>query len=128
MYNSNWWKQAQITVPIGAKLISLILYSDATTCDVLGKTSQHPIFLTLGSIPQKYRNKQYAKSIIGFLPILKAKNQTEQSSNSFRITIRQTFHKCLDIILKPIYNQSYIGFNIYIGQKLEWIYIKLALI
>ena len=75
MYNSNWWKRTQITIPIGTKLISLILYSDATTCDVLGKNSQHPIFLTLGNIPQKYRNKQYAKSIIRFLPILKAKKE-----------------------------------------------------
>lgn len=128
MYNSEWWKRVQVTVPIGAKLISLILYSDATTCDVLGKTSRHPIFLTLGNIPQKYRNKQYAKSIIGFLPILKAKNQTEQQSDLFRTEIRQTFHKCLDIIFKPIYNQSHIGFNAYIGRKLEWIYIKLSLI
>ena len=104
MYNSNWWKRIQIQIPAGAKLISLILYSDATICDVLGKTSQHPIFLTLGNIPQKYRNKQYAKSIIGFLPILKAKNKTECNSDVFRIKIKQTFHKCLDIILDPLYN------------------------
>ena len=128
MYNSDWWKRAQTTIPVGAKLISLILYSDATTCDVLGKTSRHPIFLTLGNIPQKYRNKQYAKSIIGFLPILAAGNQTERKSDAFRMEVRQTFHKCLDIILKPIYNQSFVGFNAYIGQKLEWIFIQLTLI
>ena len=34
----------------------------------------------------------------------------------------------MDVILKPIYNQPHIGFNAYIGQKLEWIYIKLVLI
>ena len=42
--------------------------------------------------------------------------------------LEQIFHKCLDIILKPIYNQSFIGFNAYIGQKLEWIFIQLTLI
>lgn len=42
--------------------------------------------------------------------------------------IRQTFHKCLNIILDPIYNQPLTGYNMHIGQKLEWIYIQLALI
>ena len=83
MYNSDWWKRTQTTIPIGAKLISLILYSDATTCDVLGKTSRHPIFLTLGNIPQKHHSKQYAKSIIGFLPILIAKKSNWTSIRYF---------------------------------------------
>ena len=42
--------------------------------------------------------------------------------------VRQTFHKCLDIILKPLYDQTFIGYSIYIGQKLEWIFIQLAFI
>ena len=65
MYNPDWWKRAQTAIPVGAKLISQILYSDATTCDVLGETSRHPIFLTL--------------------LILAVGNQTERKSNTFRM-------------------------------------------
>ena len=50
-YNSEWWGRAQSSISKGAKILSIILYSDATTCDVLGKTSEHPVYLTLGNIP-----------------------------------------------------------------------------
>ncbi|CAG8852501.1 19816_t:CDS:2, partial [Gigaspora margarita] len=34
-----------------SKLLAIILYSDSTTCDKFGKTSKHPIYMTLGNIP-----------------------------------------------------------------------------
>ncbi|GET51073.1 hypothetical protein GLOIN_2v1784311 [Rhizophagus irregularis DAOM 181602=DAOM 197198] len=46
-YNGQWWKRVQKSLPNGANVLSVILYSDATTRDHLGKTSEHPIYLTL---------------------------------------------------------------------------------
>ena len=49
-YNGDWLERVQNSLPRDAKVLSIILYSDATTCDHLGKTSEHPIYLTLGNI------------------------------------------------------------------------------
>ncbi|PKC02636.1 hypothetical protein RhiirA5_453482 [Rhizophagus irregularis] len=38
-----WWKTTQESLPTGSKLLSIILYSDATTTDTLGKSQLHPI-------------------------------------------------------------------------------------
>jgi hypothetical protein len=49
-YNGEWWERVQNSLPRWAKVLSIILYSDATTCDHLGKSSEHPIYLTLDNI------------------------------------------------------------------------------
>ena len=49
--NEIWWKTTQNTLPIGSKILSIILYSDATNCDTLGKSQLHPIYLSLRNIP-----------------------------------------------------------------------------
>ena len=72
-YNGQWWKRVQNSLPSEAKVLSIILYSDATICDHLGKTSEHPIYLTLGNIVSWRRNKPDAKVLLGYLPQLKAK-------------------------------------------------------
>ena len=46
-YECDWWLTAEKSVPLLQNLLSIILYSDATTFDGLGKTSGHPVFLTL---------------------------------------------------------------------------------
>ena len=48
-------------------LLSIILYSNATTFDGLGKTSGHPVFLTLGNLSNWVRNLPEAKVLLGFL-------------------------------------------------------------
>ncbi len=57
-YSSEWWRRAQASISKSAKVLSIILYSNATTCDVLGKTSEHPIYLTLGNIPNWLKNRR----------------------------------------------------------------------
>ena len=37
LYNSEWWGRAQKSINENAKVLSIIIYSDATTCDMLGK-------------------------------------------------------------------------------------------
>ena len=51
MFNCRWWESVQASLPKSAGILSLMLYSDMTNCDIYGKTNRHPIFLTLGNIP-----------------------------------------------------------------------------
>ncbi|PKY62901.1 hypothetical protein RhiirA4_432810, partial [Rhizophagus irregularis] len=46
-FNGKWWEKTQNTLPNVANILSIILYSDATTCDQIGKLSEHPVYLTL---------------------------------------------------------------------------------
>jgi len=65
-------------LPQGSYLLSLILYSDATNVDTLGKSQLHPIYISIGNIVNWRRNKSDAKQLLGYLPILKHKNATEK--------------------------------------------------
>ncbi|RHZ80409.1 hypothetical protein Glove_136g116 [Diversispora epigaea] len=42
--SGNWWKRAERSISNHANILSIILYSDATTTDTLGKSSLHPIY------------------------------------------------------------------------------------
>ncbi|KAF0540929.1 hypothetical protein F8M41_006029 [Gigaspora margarita] len=75
--NGIWWKTAQNSLPIGSKLLSIILYSDATNCDTL---------------------------------------------------VRQTFHRCLEVILNPIQKFLHSGTNLLINNKLIWTFPKVSII
>jgi hypothetical protein len=101
-YNCNWWKREELLLLPGQRLLSIILYSDATTLDHMGKSSGHPIFLSLGNIPNSQRNKPESKALIGYLPILKAKDSKTKGSENFRKLQREVFQKCIAILLKPI--------------------------
>ncbi|RHZ65110.1 hypothetical protein Glove_319g91 [Diversispora epigaea] len=49
-YSGNWWKNTEASIQLEAHILSIILYSDATTTDSLGKSSLHPIYISLGNI------------------------------------------------------------------------------
>ncbi|CAG8744422.1 801_t:CDS:2, partial [Cetraspora pellucida] len=91
-YNCEWWRRAQQHIPSKNKVLALILYSDATMLDRLGKISRHPIFISLGNIPTKFRNKPEAKALIGIIPTLQGTLE-ERQTPEFRKLIRTTFHK-----------------------------------
>ena len=82
-FESEWWKETELTIPLDNRLLSIILYSDATTCDQLGKTTEHPIYLSLGNISNWWRDKPYVKVFIGYLPKLKAKDIYTRNTESF---------------------------------------------
>jgi len=67
-FEGNCWLETEKNLPSLNRLLSIILYSDATTFDGLGKSSGHPVFLTLGNIPNRVRNLPEAKILLGFLP------------------------------------------------------------
>ncbi|GBB99344.1 hypothetical protein RclHR1_34970002, partial [Rhizophagus clarus] len=105
MFNCDWWKQANNHVPYGSKILPIIFYSDATTLDHFGKSSRHPIFITIGNIPTNHRNKPESKALIGLIPILERSKQKKETKE-FREAIRITFHKCFEILLAPIQAQE----------------------
>ncbi|RHZ73017.1 hypothetical protein Glove_235g46 [Diversispora epigaea] len=86
-FTGNWWKSVNASIPSVAKVLSIILYSDATTLDTLGKSSLHPIYISLGNIPTWRRNKEDAKQLLGYLPIISAKDETEKKSSEFKILV-----------------------------------------
>ena len=98
LYNSEWWGRAQKSINENAKILSIIIYSDATTCDMLGKTSEHPVFLTLGNIPAWRRNKPDAKALLAYLP--KTTNQIKQKD--FTLMRHHIFHRSMKILIEPI--------------------------
>jgi hypothetical protein len=99
-YECDWWLETEKTLPPLNHLLSIILYSDATTFDGLGKASGHPVFLTLGNLPNRFRNSPEAKVLLGFLP--KVQDSGIKTSESFRNFQREIFHKCFDIMLRPL--------------------------
>ena len=82
-FESEWWKITEKNISIDNDLLSIIIYADATTCDHLGKTSEHPIYISLSNIPSWLRNKPDAKILIGYLPKIKAKDNMTRNSKEF---------------------------------------------
>jgi hypothetical protein len=77
--------------------------------------------MSLGNIPTWRRNKQDAKQLLGYLPIIK-------TSTKNKLIVRQTFHKCLEIILDPIRKLSHSGINMLINNKFVWFFPKVSTI
>ena len=98
-----WWNETESSLPPGAKLLSIILYSDATNVDILGKSQLHPIYISIGNILNWRRNKPDVKQLLGYMPILKAKNNIEKKSIEFKKTVYKIFHNSLKILLDSIF-------------------------
>ena len=111
-------------MPLGCKLLSIILYSDATNVDTLGKSNLHPIYVTIGNIKTWRRNKPDVKQLLGFLPILKS---NEKNSETFKIAARKTFHKSLKILLDPILNFRN-GIELTLNNESIWFYPRISVI
>ncbi|RHZ68659.1 hypothetical protein Glove_294g9 [Diversispora epigaea] len=122
----NWWKRAERSISNHANILSIILYSDATTTDTLGKSSLHPIYVSLGNIPTWRRNKEDAKQLLGYLPILSAKNEKEKKSSEFKELARETFHNSIKFLLDPLFQGDGVDFNIY--DKDIWFFLRISTI
>ena len=124
-YTGNWWKNAEASIPSEAHILSVILYSDATTTDSLGKSSLHPIYISLGNIRTWRRNKEDAKQLLGYLPILSANNKTEGKSSEFKKLVRETFHKSLKFLLDPLFNEES-GVDFKINDENIWFFPRIS--
>src|SRR5438876_11144912 len=99
-----WLEKTEESLLIGAKILSLILYSDATNVDSLGKSSLHPIYVSIGNIKNWRRNKPDAKQLLGYLPILESKDNSEKQKDKFKNAARESFYKSLELLLDHILN------------------------
>ena len=68
-----------------------MLYSDATNVDTLGKKNLHPIYMSIGNIKNWRRNKPNAKQLLGYLPILKASDNTEKNLKILKLLFVKPF-------------------------------------
>src|SRR5438270_719444 len=105
----------------------LILYSDATTTDTLGKSQLHPIYLSIGNIPTWRRNKPDAKQLLGYLPILEAVSNIEKKSSTYKNLVRKTFHKSLCHLLEPIILLED-GVDLSVNNETIWFYPRVSTI
>lgn len=120
-----WWERVQELIGGTGlkKILSIIIYSDATTLDHLGKSSEHPIYLSLGNIPNWRRNKNDAKVLLGFLPKLKPLHNRKNNKKSFASAKRILYQHCFNIITKPIYECSERnGLNIKTSMQTIWVF------
>ena len=87
------------------------MYSDVTTCDYLGKTSEY-VYLTLGNISSWFRNKPDAKVLLRYLPQLKIKTISEKRSKNFRSTNHILYKYTLDILMQSLLDYKNNGFDL----------------
>ena len=125
-FTGNWWKDAENSIPRLANILSIILYSDATTTDTLGKNSLHPIYISLGNIPTWRRNKEDAKQLLGYLPIVFAKNESEKKSPHFKKLVCETFHNSIKFLLDPLFKKD--GIDLNINNEKIWFYPRISTI
>ncbi|RHZ90103.1 hypothetical protein Glove_8g76 [Diversispora epigaea] len=125
-YTGNWWKNTEASLPHGSNLLSIILYSDATTTDTLGKSSLHPIYISIGNISTKRRNKSDAKQLLGYLPILKAKDKSEKKSKDFKKLVRLTFNNSMKFLLDLLFAEK--GIDLEVDNKTFWFFPRISTI
>ncbi|RHZ75419.1 hypothetical protein Glove_214g1 [Diversispora epigaea] len=125
-YTSNWWARTEKTLPTGSYLLSIILYSDASTTDTLGKNTLHHIFITLGNIITWRRNKPDIKQLLAYLPIIKAKDDTQKKSEEHKNIVRRTFHKSLKFLLSPLYDDN--GIELELNNSIFWCFPRISMI
>lgn len=84
----------------------------------------HPIYISLGNIRTWRRNKEDAKQLLGYLPILSANNKTEKQSSVFKRLVRETFHQSIKFLLDPLFNEGGIDFKI--NDKNIWFFPRIS--
>ena len=115
------------SLPSGAKILSLILYSDATNVDTLGKSNLHPIYVSIGNIKNWRRNKPDAKQLLGFFPILEASDNSEKQKDKFKNAACDSFHKSLELLLDPLLKLNN-GINLTLNGNKIWFYPRVSVI
>src|SRR5205809_7687837 len=122
-----WWEKTEESLPSGAKIVSLILYSDSTNVDTLGKSNLHPIYVSIGNIKNWRRNKPDAKQLLGFFSILEASDNSEKQKDKFKNAARNSFHKSLELLLDHILKLNN-GINLNLNCNIIWFYSQVILI
>ncbi|RHZ84366.1 hypothetical protein Glove_82g20 [Diversispora epigaea] len=73
------------------------------------------------------RNKEDAKQLLGYFPILSVKNKTEKESSDFKKLARKTFHDSIKFLLDPLF-QGDGGVDFKIDGKDVWFFPRISTI
>ncbi|RHZ70080.1 hypothetical protein Glove_275g115 [Diversispora epigaea] len=120
--SGNWWKRTERSISNHANILSIILYSDATTTDTLRKNSLHPICISW-KYSHMEKEQRRRETTLGYLPILSAKNEKEKKSFKFKELARETFHNSIKFLLNPLFQGDDVDFNIY--DKDIWFFSRI---
>src|SRR4051812_39585165 len=103
------------------KVLSIIIYSDATTCDIFGKVLEHSVYLILGNIPIWHQNKLDIKALLTYLPMTQESNDEKKMPN-FTLFRCQLFHSSMKILIEPLKLMAIGDFDLYTDNGLLWCY------
>ncbi|RHZ50269.1 hypothetical protein Glove_502g47 [Diversispora epigaea] len=122
----NFKKNTKASLPNGSKLLSIIFYSNATTTDILDKSSLHSIYISIGNISTKKCNKFDVKQLLGYLLILKTKDKFEKKSKDFKKLVCLTFHNSMKFLLDPLFAKK--GIDLEVDNKIYWFFPRISTI
>src|SRR5215213_4014120 len=97
----HWWRE-QRTLRVGGTLLPIILSSDAThLTNFSGDKKAWPIYLTLGNLDSRYRNKPSNHAVIT-LALLPVPPKKKGLSSLRKAQIDRKIQDVLELILKPL--------------------------
>ena len=94
---------------------------------MLGKSQLYPIYISISNINNWRRNKPDVKQLLGYLPILKPYDNSQKKSNDFKVAVRETFHKCLKVLLEPIQVLSN-GLDLNLNGETFWFFPRISVV
>ncbi|KAI3634352.1 hypothetical protein MIR68_007956 [Amoeboaphelidium protococcarum] len=97
--DTNWWMEEQLKFPPDDIIVPLIINSDATQMNKSGRAKAHPVYLTIGNIPRKWRAQANLVGIklLGLLPTFNSSNFPKQSL--YGEIKRVVYHQSIAILL-----------------------------
>ena len=66
-------------------------------------------------------------TVLGYLPILKASDNTEKKSENFKIAVRKAFHKSLEVLLDPFLSLSN-GIDLDLNNESIWFFSQILVV
>ena len=65
--------------------------------------------------------------MLDYLPILKPYDNSQKKSNDFKVAVRETFHKCLKVLLEPIQVLSN-GLDLNLNGETFWFFPRISVV
>ena len=112
----DWWKEAEenmfhslsqfgITRTSNHYLVPVVLFIDATHCDIKGCLQAEPVLCTIGNISLEYRRRPVAWFILGLMPrkaLSPAECEERMRKVGKRSELVEVYHACLHHILAEL--------------------------
>ncbi|KAI0711236.1 hypothetical protein C8Q76DRAFT_570023, partial [Earliella scabrosa] len=101
-------------------IIPIIISSDKTQLLVFGNKTAHPVYMTIGNLPEDIHRKPscHGQILLAYFPASRLKHTT--SNTSQRCVLANLFHKCMAMILKPLVKAGMHGLAMTSGDDITW--------